>query len=622
LNAVYLELPLSFGLVALTLFLPGIWLLGWAVARRLFDDRLTAQVVSSGLALGAWTLSTHVLGLLTHSFSAALTLSSVGLGIAGAAQWRRDRPLTPLPRSPKKDRWEMLIFGVLLSIPIVVIARRWSFFDEIGPGGHQAMIANIQNGYYPPRSMSFPQLDLMYHYGFNLLCAMFTALFRASITTAIDAVTSLMWFYCALSSWLLGERMIGKGAGALMALVLLIGGGMPWTCSESVPQGVPLAFHLLAFCSEGGFTLNHNLVSFFFQHPWTLGLPLALTLLLVQNEESPAHPRLRLATLLVLFSALYLAQIALFMGLLGAVTASELLSRTGRPLAKRALSAGLILAVGVTNLVALGGFFAERGSNAGGLRFQLGITQDLGTSVWWVVKTFGLPLLGFVGFFWLPRRRLLFACLAAGGILVINAARYEFTGDIVKFATVASIGLAFPWAALLHRLRSSDKRAVAVWLHNILLTGTVVSSAAYLVVLALALPGVPGSFAYVQPRMTKDARAAASYLRRHMPHDAVMYRRESDYLSYTVYAGLPQVWMNPGFAADRRYGQERTALNSTLPNAAEPYLAQRVRFFVLDAADARLNPIADAWLAQGKAKLLGRFGALRVVELRPNKSGA
>jgi hypothetical protein len=122
--------------------------------------------------------------------------------------------------------------------------------------------------------------------------------------------------------------------------------------------------------------------------------------------------------------------------------------------------------------------------------------------------------------------------------------------------------------------------------------------------------------------MSKDAQAAASFLRRYMPYDTVMYRRESDYLAYTVYGGLPQVWMNPGFAADRRHGNERTALYSTLPEAAEPYLAQRVGFFVLDAADTRLNRIADAWIAQGKAKVLRRFGALRVVELRTGARGA
>jgi hypothetical protein len=104
-----------------------------------------------------------------------------------------------------------------------------------------------------------------------------------------------------------------------------------------------------------------------------------------------------------------------------------------------------------------------------------------------------------------------------------------------------------------------------------------------------------------------------------MPHDAVMYRRFDDYLPYAAYGGLPQVWLTAGLPADEKLVLERVKLVETFPDAPETYLRQRVRYFVLDSQDTRVNVVVDAWLNRGVAVLRGRFGPLRVVELLERK---
>jgi hypothetical protein len=623
LPASYLDIPLPKALVALTLLLPAVALFGWAIARRLFKERNTALVVSFGISVSAWMLFTHVFGLLTHSLSVGLSLSSVGLAAVGTGLWLRDRERSDFAGRPfPGEATEMLIFAATLTVPIIVIAWRWSFHDEIGPGGHQAMVANLQNGYYPPRSLSFPKLDLMYHYGFDLLSAMLTALFRLSVTHAIDVATSALWFYSILASWLLGERMIGRRSGAIVALVLLIGGGVPLMCSTSMAQNVPFASHVLAFCEVGGVLLNPPMASYFFQHPWTLGLPIALTVLLIENEDSTGHVKLRLGALAMLFSALYMSQISMFLSLLGAVCASQLLSRNQQSLRLRFVTIFVLLLSAFFDIAELRGFFAGNAANSSALDLHFGIADTPATSVEWIVRTFGPLLFGLLGFIWLKRRRILYLSLALGGLAVINSVRYRFSWDIVKFATVAAIGLTLPFCAFIRRLQESRYRATQRWLSISLLIVTLAPGVVLLGTLALGLPGIPWMYSQEQPQMTDDARAAASFLRRHMPHDTVMYRRYDDFLSYTIYAGLPQVWINQNFGTDGKLGPERNRLLETLPPAPAPYREQGIRFFVLDAADTRVNPIVDLWLAHGDAALRGTFGALRVVELLPQPSRA
>ena len=48
------------------------------------------------------------------------------------------------------------------------MALGWAFHDEQLYTGHTGIISQIQNGHYPPRHMTFPELEYRYHYGFDL----------------------------------------------------------------------------------------------------------------------------------------------------------------------------------------------------------------------------------------------------------------------------------------------------------------------------------------------------------------------------------------------------------------------------------------------------------------------
>src|SRR5262249_28264587 len=146
----------------------------------------------------------------------------------------------------------------------------WWFHDEIPSTGHLSMTSQIENGTYPPRHLTFPELELRYHYGFNLLAAAVASMLRLKVDNAIDVVTLLAWGYSWCLAWAIGEGLVGLGWGAATAAVVLFGGGMPVVSSAKT-----LAWRLTGFSAVGSDNLNAPIVSYFFQHPWTLGIPLA-----------------------------------------------------------------------------------------------------------------------------------------------------------------------------------------------------------------------------------------------------------------------------------------------------------------------------------------------------------
>jgi len=273
-----LDNPLPTLLVGLTLLLPGIWLLGWRAARSLFEQGVAALATALSLALAAWLLLTHAFALLSGSFAVGLAVSTSSLGLLG--YWTARRPHGS--SLSWRDRPSSLFWCLALSltVPVAIMAWRWDFHDETSQNGHIAIVASILNA-YPPRNLSFPQYPLQYHYGFDLLCATLVGLFRLSAVRAIDAATVLLWVHALLGLWLLGERIVGRGHGITVALLAGLGAGLPFTCAESLASASPFGTHVLAGCVRGGLLLNPPLVSYFFQHPWSLGLPLALSCLLI-----------------------------------------------------------------------------------------------------------------------------------------------------------------------------------------------------------------------------------------------------------------------------------------------------------------------------------------------------
>src|SRR5262249_23729328 len=233
----------------------------------------------------------HVSSLAASSFWIGLpvgTFATAGLGLLS-----RFYPVPGLPdaeaSSPRDFRW-MWLSALVTTAYIAPAVLRWWFSDELYITGHLSMIGEIQNGIYPPRHLSFPQFELRYHYGFDLLTAAIASMLRLHADRAIDLVMLLAWPYTWCLVWTLGNRLVGIGWGGLTAAVVLFGGGLP--LFVSAPS---FLWRLAAITTFAGHNVNLPTVANFFQHPWTLGLPLAFAAILIILERDFAGPKARAA---------------------------------------------------------------------------------------------------------------------------------------------------------------------------------------------------------------------------------------------------------------------------------------------------------------------------------------
>jgi hypothetical protein len=225
-----------------------------------------------------------------------------------------------------------------VSIPIVLPTILLNFHDETFFNGHHAIIAHLQNGTYPPRYLYEPDLPLRYHYGFDLAAAIATGVLRLRLDQAVDLLTLVLWPCMFLLLWRVGDHVGGPRAGLLIALVVCYSAG---GCS---------------LCTVNGLRTNPPLVSYFFQHPWSIGVPLFCLIVLQRAALPHIHRAIGLIALVCSLLLLSLSQAVLFVTTVIALTLTEtwyLVHFRDRT------AAAVILAVGVASIGAklVGGFF-------------------------------------------------------------------------------------------------------------------------------------------------------------------------------------------------------------------------------------------------------------------------
>lgn len=195
-----------------------------AVLRQALADRDGSLALTPALGFAFWLVLIHGLSLLLGNFPAGLAGATVLAGVGGYAiwWWRGRGSSFGAPGGSLGSR--RLWLGVAVSMGLVApLAFGWAFHDELFFTGHMSITAQLQNGQYPPRHLSFPAFELRYHYGFNVLAALLTGLTRVSIPTAIDLLTVGAFGYTWLLFWLLGERLIAPRWGDVTAAVVLLG---------------------------------------------------------------------------------------------------------------------------------------------------------------------------------------------------------------------------------------------------------------------------------------------------------------------------------------------------------------------------------------------------------------
>src|SRR5215469_10770081 len=451
-----IENPQPAWLPLLLLLMPGIGFTAYALNKVLFpeDNRPLCTIPAIGIVLVL--LPTHALALMFASLSTGLTLAWGLVGVAGyawiAGHWREFRHSLSLRDSTWRRR---LGIAALTTLPIVLPTILLNFHDEANFNGHFAIIAHLQNGAYPPRYLYEPSFPLRYHYGFDLAAAITTGVLRVRLDQAIDLLTLSLWPCMFLLLWRIGELAGGRSAGLLVAATVCFSAG--WCI----------------LCSVDGQRSNPPFISYYFQHPWSIGVPV-FCLTLLQRAALPrlANPTLGWTALACSLSLLSLCQTVLFVTTVAALGLTEgwrlIKFRDGESC--RVLAA---VAASLAGARLLGGFFvAGRFPPAGGL-FDTGVYFRAFSSgdaflsqALWNLETFGLLLfVGIVGLLHAARDRMFWLILATLPIVIVNSLQYRYSWDTVKFATVSSIALGVGAGIAMSELRrwADTLRRKLIW---------------------------------------------------------------------------------------------------------------------------------------------------------------
>jgi len=374
----------------------------------------------------------------------------------------------------------------------------------------------------------------------------------------------------------------------------------------------------LSLGAVGRDDLNPPVVSYFFQHPWTLGIPLAFAAILVVSARDAPAPWARTGALGILLVALSFCQTVLFLCLVGALVVAEPVAE-GKIVWPRALRTLLLL--GAVLLVAsrLHGFFAPSPAGAENM-IELRPLSLGGSGVGWVswhLQTFGLLLpLGVVGLLLLVRERLLVSLLAAGSLLVLNSFRYRWSWDIVKFATVASLALSFGASASLRRLFELRPRPLGRAAGALAAVGLVAAGLLFPFVVGFYGHGVP--FPKSPVALSPADEQAVDWLRRSVRPGEVVYRRGGAGRGYAQRGGLPQLVYDRDttyFGLPRRLFAERERFLETPVSEPEALLRQGVRWLVLERSDEAMARLIDRWIVEDRAIVRAHCRPLTIVEV-------
>lgn len=613
--------PLPLWCSALLLALPGVWAAGRWMAARALADAGTARLLAPGLGAAAWLLAVHACALVTGSFQGGLVAGTALVALAGAFAWSRSRGALAAAEERGPRRWALIASTAAATLLLAPAALGWAFHDELFMTGHMSIVAQLQNDFYPPVNMTFPQVDLRYHYGFDLLAAMVTALLRLRVAVALDLVTLGGFAYTWALLFRYGERTLGGARAALVPALTLLGGGLALACDD---PGAALVSRMIGMCSVGTVALNPPVVSYAFQHPFSAGLPFAACALHVMTSRD-APPARRLPAVGLLLLALSTSQIVLFASFAGAFALAELLSRAPERRA-RLLGLGALLAALAALAPLLGGFFGASELSAGSsLVLGVGPTPSRLGDLRWTLQTFGLLLpLGLWGLRERREHRVLLGALLFGGLACVLGLRYRHSPDMAKFATVAALSLgllgAHALGALLAAARPRWQRLAAAGL----LTAALVPGVAFPAAFALGLRGIPeGIFPRAAPPPTPDDAQAITWLRAHVQRGELVYVSPESTFQYAIWGGLPQVWIDQmvsrfGFA--KEVIAARQHLTETLPGDPAAWVAADVRWFVDDGKIPRLGVLTRRWQQAGAAQERARFGAAGIYELTGPKA--
>jgi hypothetical protein len=630
-----IENPQPLWLPLLLFALPGIGFAACAVNEALFSAEDRPRCTIAAIAIVLALVPAHLLSLALGSLSAGLACAWIAIGAAGyawIARHRRQLCLAAFVRQPILAR--KLALTAFATLPIVLPTILLNFHDEVNFHSHQGIIAYLQNGTYPPRYLYEPSLPLRYHYAFDLAGAIVTGLLRVRLDQAIDLLTLVLWPCMFLLLWRTGEHFGGTRAGLPVALAVCFSGGSLIFVRILAECG---------HCDANGLRSVPPFISYFFQHPWSIGVPI-FCLVILQRAALPGirHRMVGLVALVFSLMLLSLSEIVLFVVTILGLALTEAWNLVWF---RRPVSVLVLLGLGASLLGAkiMGGFFVGGPYPPAGGIFNTGFfvndflrPHEVLWQIQWNLASFGLLLvLGMAGLLRARREKELLVILAVIVLVVVNSLRYRYTSEINKFGAVGLVVLSVGAGVALTDFWDNANTHVrkAIW---VVLVVSLVGRGLRFPLDALAYydPAArpPFSNQMIRPYLSgaypvnQDDAHAVSFLRTHMAPSEIVYRTEEKSEAYAIWGGLPTQVTWYLYATERGgddvygLGETKFASRRDLSYITDTWFerlsAQHVTWLVTDPEDIVINTMLEGPCGRRRAVLAAQYGKVRVFRLQ------
>jgi hypothetical protein len=302
---------------------------------------------------------------------------------------------------------------------------------------------------------------------------------------------------------------------------------------------------------------------------------------------------------------------------------------------RRALPVLLSLGVSILGAKLIGGFFVSGPYPPAGGLFETGFyVPDFGgwdavaVQVHWNFASFGaLLVLGTVGLLRARHGRAFLIVLASLGLIILNALRYQYTWDIVKFGVVSFIVLAIGAGIAMADLVDWANNRSRKLLYGLITIVLVVEGVIY--PFSTLLSHTSGIEPQIRPYwsslypVNQDDALAVSFLRTHLHPSEIIYRTKGKATPYAVWGGLPtQASVFPAASRDNDaygLGKEKFAARTSLKNISPTWLdqlsAEHVDWVVTDPDDVPINALLESSEGKGRVTLAAQYGNVRVFHL-------
>jgi len=640
-SSIFESSPLPYGLMALWLALPGIWLGAGTLTQALTADRVVRRILQPAAAVAAWIVVVQLASMLARSFWVGLPTGMALLSATGLASWFWRRRTFVADTSTREGEpcfsRAMWLSMLLVTAPIAAMAFNGHFHDDLHPNGHLSFIAQLENDYFPLRFLGFPHILLRYHYGFDLVCTGLIALTRLRVDRAIQLVTIVDWAYCWCLLWVLGGRLTGIARGGLFtALATLLGGG-------SVVLLAPIALHRFAKADTlwrsllGMYAVGDNLrlrvtvAENSFSHPFSLAFPLVTAALLVFFCSPKESSWVRGLLLGLLLASLSLVNYVAFITLMATIAFVEIV------VARRWKFAFVVVAAAAVSAAAASLSAPVPGAPSLGLYPRFWFTEISGLPwppwlarvlLWHVIVFVPLLPLALLGARHVASPMRWALLLLCGGCLAVPIfVGYAYTHDIMKFTFIALFAMGILAGVELTRL-SADARPRGRALLGFAVVATTMTA---VVLIGGILYGqfvhLPDLETYYEGPVTLAPAdlQAMTWLRNRVGPDDIIYRKPSVALGYMQHGGLPMTALGNNtkqFAVPDDLAKRHDALLENPPTDLGSYSSFGIDWFVSSPDDPRMEQDILQWAQAGELVKKKEFGTLQIYKFVVPSNGS